>query len=57
MEVDHRIEMQVATLGGEGIFDDAWNYELRDKRSNGDAGNKLKNTARRRWWRWWSRPA
>ncbi|HEX2725693.1 MAG TPA: hypothetical protein VHN20_07725, partial [Beijerinckiaceae bacterium] len=30
MEVDHRIEMQVTTIGGEAQFDQPWNYELLD---------------------------
>ncbi|WP_437723470.1 eCIS core domain-containing protein [Sorangium sp. So ce861] len=42
MQVDHRIEMQVTTIGGEDQFDAAWNYELRDRGSNGNSGNNLK---------------
>lgn len=42
-QVDHRIEMQVSTIGNEDRFDDFWNYELLDQNSNGSSGGVMKN--------------
>jgi hypothetical protein len=42
MEVDHRIEMQVTTIGGERQFDQPWNYELLDDVTNGTSGNSMR---------------
>ena len=41
MDVDHKIEMQVAPIGREEMYDQAWNYELLDDTTNSDAGRKL----------------
>jgi uncharacterized protein DUF4157 len=41
MQVDHRIEMQVTPVGGEDAYDQPWNYELLDRRSNTSAGPRM----------------
>jgi hypothetical protein len=42
-QVDHIIEHQTATIGGEAAFDEPWNFELLDQASNGSAGSQLDN--------------
>ena len=41
MEVDHIIELQVTPAPMRAAFDAVFNYELLDRTSNGNAGNRL----------------
>jgi hypothetical protein len=47
MQVDHRIEMQVAPIGGEAAYDQNWNYELLDRSSNTSSGPRMRANIRR----------
>ncbi len=41
LQVDHKVEMQVAPIGRETTFDQLWNYELLDQASNGSSGPRM----------------